>query len=272
MRGEAVASVDCSVVAVELRIETQGTAIHVVLDRTEKANALTQEMWDELPSVVAHAESTPGARVLVLRSAVDKVFSAGADVAEYRENAGTVEWGLGNHRRVTAATDALANCSLATVARIAGPCAGGAVGLIAACDLRLASEDALFSVPPTRLGLVYPQPDTARLVDLIGPSATKRMLLTAARLDARWALRVGLVDDVVHLEDLDAAVDQVVAQISAGAPISVRAMKQTIAAALNGVREENDFTRSLLTAALEHPDHTEGTAAFLERRTPRFSE
>lgn len=252
-------------------LETRGAAVHLHLNRPDKANALTQEMWDGLPGLVAHAATVPGARVLVLRSVTDKVFSAGADVAEYQENAGTVEWGLANHVRVTAATQAIADSPLATIARIAGPCAGGAVGLIAACDLRIAAEDAFFAVPPARLGLVYPQPDTARLVDLIGPSATKHLLLTAARMDARWALRTGLVDDVVHLEDLDAAIDQLVAQVSAGAPVSVRAMKRTVAAALDGVREENDLTRDLLVEALEHPDHAEGTAAFLQRRTPRFS-
>ncbi len=252
--------------------ETHGGAIHLILNRTEKANALTQQMWDAIPDMVAYAESMPGARVLVLRSASDSVFCAGADVAEYRDNTGSVEWGMANHARVTRATDALADCSLATVARIAGPCAGGAVGLIAACDFRLCSEDALFAVPPARLGLVYPQPDTARLVDLVGPAATKRLLLTAARMDARWALRVGLVDETVHLEDLDAAVDQLVAQVGSGAPVSIRAMKQTVAMALRGVRVETDETRSLLAAALRHADHAEGTAAFLERRTPRFSE
>lgn len=256
----------------ELILETQGTAVHLILNRADKANALTQQMWDDLPGLVAHAETIPGARVLVLRSASDKVFSAGADVAEYRANAGSTEWGLANHTRVTAATQAIADCSLATVARIAGPCAGGAVALVTACDLRFCAADALFAVPPTRLGLVYPQPDTARLVDLIGASATKRMLLTAARMDATWALRVGLVDELVHLEDLDAALDQLVMQISGGAPISVRAMKKTVALAVAGVRDEDAQTRALLTEALEHPDHLEGTAAFLERRSPHFSE
>ncbi|MFN8125452.1 MAG: enoyl-CoA hydratase-related protein [Candidatus Nanopelagicales bacterium] len=256
----------------ELLLETRGSAVHLILNRPDKANALTQAMWDGLPDLIAHAETIPGARVLVLRSTTDKVFSAGADVAEYRENAGSIDWGLANHTRVTAATQALADCRLATVARIAGPCAGGAVGLVTACDLRYSSADALFAVPPTRLGLVYPQTDTARLVDLIGPSATKRLLLTAARMEASWALRVGLVDEVVHLEDLDAAIDQVVAQISGGAPVSVRAMKQTVALAEAGVRSETDVTRALLTEALEHPDHREGTAAFLERRTPFFAD
>lgn len=251
-----------------LSLTIAGPIASLTLDRTDKANALTQQMWDAVPPLVAQAEDTPGARVLVLRSATTKVFSAGADVAEYRANAGSVEWGLANHVRVTAATDALHNCSLATIAAIAGPCAGGGVGLVSACDLRIATADAVFAVPPAKLGLIYPQSDTARLVDLIGPAATKRLLLTATRVDADWALRVGLIDEIAA--DLDQTVADWAGQIAAGAPVSVRGMKQTIDLVLGGVRSETEQTRALLTQALEHPDHHEGTAAFLERRPPAF--
>ena len=252
-----------------LLLTREGPHAFLTLDRTEKANALTQQMWEAIPPVVAAAEES-GARVLILRSATAKVFSAGADVAEYRANAGSAAWGLANHRRVTAATDALHRCRLATLAAIAGPCAGGAVGLVTACDLRVAAQDAVFAVPPAKLGLIYPQPDTARLVDLIGPAAAKRLLLTAARVDAAWALRTGLVDEVVPTESLGAAAAELADQIAAGAPVSVAGMKRTIDLALAGHREEDETTRALLTAALEHPDHAEGTAAFLERRAPRF--
>lgn len=252
-----------------LRLLLRGSTATLLVDRPEKANAMTQAMWDAIPVFVATAERS-NARVLVLASATPKVFSAGADVAEYRANAGSVAWGMANHVRVTAATDALHNCRLGTIAAIAGPCAGGGVGLIAGCDLRIAAHDAAFAVPPARLGLVYPQADTARLVDLIGPAATKRLLLTGGRVDAAWALRVGLVDEVVAPQDLDPTVSSLAEQIAAGSPVSIRAMKQTIDLVLAGQRVESDATRALLTEALSHPDHAEGTAAFLERRTPDF--
>ncbi len=252
-----------------LRVTLDRAIARLVIDRTDKANALTQQMWDAIPDLVARAEQS-GAAVLVLESATQRVFSAGADVAEYRANAGSVEWGLANHRRVTAATDALHSCRLATIAAIAGPCAGGGVGLITACDLRVAAQDAVFAVPPAKLGLIYPQPDTARLVDLIGPAGAKRLLLTAGRVDADWALRTGLVDEVVPAADLAAAVADLADQIAAGAPVSITGMKRTIDLALAGHRVEDETTQALLTEALEHPDHAEGTAAFLERRVPRF--
>lgn len=253
-----------------LRLEQHGTAVHLVIDRTDKANAFTTAMWEAVPGLVAGAERMTGARVLVLRSATTKVFCAGADVEEYRSHAGDPAWGMANHTRVTAATDALHACSLATVAAVAGPCAGGGVGLVTACDLRIAADDARFAVPPARLGLVYPQADTARLVDLVGPGAAKYLLLTASRVDAAWALRTGLVDEVVPAADLESRVGTLVEAISGGAGVSVRAMKRTVDLALAGVRTEDDETRALLREALEHPDHEEGTAAFLERRPPSF--
>ncbi len=253
-----------------LRLALSGAVAHLILDRTEKANALTQQMWEAIPSLVAQAAASP-AGVLVLESATQRVFSAGADVAEYRANAGSIDWGLANHRRVTAATDALHHSRLATIASIAGPCAGGGVGLITACDLRVASEDAVFAVPPAKLGLIYPQSDTARLVDLIGPAAAKRLLLTAGRVDAAWALRTGLVDEVVPAAALADTVADLAEQITNGAPVSIRGMKRTIDLVLAGVRDEDDTTQALLREALSHPDHEEGTAAFLERRAPRFA-
>lgn len=253
-----------------LALVHEGPLVRLVLDRADKANALTQQMWEAIPELISRAESLPGARVLSLESTTPAVFCAGADVGEYKRNAGSVEWGMANHIRVTGATDSLHQCRLLTVAVVAGPCAGGGVGLISACDLRLADATAIFSVPPTRLGLVYPQADTARLVDLVGASATKWLLLTAAKVDAQWALSHGLADEVVGPANLPAALDAVVSRVVAGAPVSVRAMKRTIELALEGQRSENDETRALLGEALTHPDHHEGTAAFLERRSPDF--
>jgi len=253
-----------------LRLTVDAAIARLTIERVDKANALTQAMWDAIPGLVEAAERSH-ARVLILQSATARVFSAGADIAEYSANAGSVEWGQANHVRVTAATQALAGAEIATIAAIAGPCAGGGVGLITACDLRVAADTATFTVPPAKLALVYPQPDTARLMDLVGPAAAKRLLLTAATMDAAWALRTGLVDDVVPIDQLEAAVTTLAAQISAGSPVSIRAMKRTVDLALAGQRVEDEVTRALLAEALAHADHAEGTRAFLERRAPQFS-
>ncbi len=179
-----------------LRLERDDHVVSLILNRAERANAFTEEMWDGLPALVeqAGAMAADGARVLVVRSAAERAFSAGADLEEYRAHADDAEWGLGNHDRVTRALDAVRDSALPTVAVIAGACVGGGAGLAVACDLRVCSDDSVFAITPARLGLVYPYADTLALVQLVGPSAARRMLLTGARFDAAWALRVGLVD------------------------------------------------------------------------------
>lgn len=254
-----------------LRLERTGPLLHLVLDRTDKANALDVAMWEAVPALVAAAEQAPGARMLVLRSATERIFCAGADVAEYRANAGDPSWAMANHTRVTAATDALHASTLVTVAAVSGACAGGGVGLITACDIRIAAPSAVFSVPPTRLGLVYPQPDTARLVDAVGPAAARYLLFTAARVDAQWALQQRLISEIVAEGGLPGRIDAIAAAVAGGAPVSVRAMKETVDMVLAGQRSETDRTKALLAGALHHPDHEEGTSAFLDRRQPVFN-
>ena len=187
-----------------LRLERDGHVVSLILNRAERANAFTEEMWEGLPALVeqAGAMAADGARVLVVRSAAERAFSAGADLEEYRAHADDAEWGLGNHDRVTRALDAVRDSALPTVAVIAGACVGGGAGLAVACDLRVCSDDSVFAITPARLGLVYPYADTLALVQLIGPAAARRMLLTGARFDAEWALRVGLVDAAVPRADL----------------------------------------------------------------------
>ena len=176
-----------------LRLERDGHVVSLILNRAERANAFTEEMWEGLPALVeqAGAMAADGARVLVVRSAAERAFSAGADLEEYRAHADDAEWGLGNHDRVTRALDAVRDSALPTVAVIAGACVGGGAGLAVACDLRVCSDDSVFAITPARLGLVYPYADTLALVQLIGPSAARRMLLTGARFDAAWAVARG---------------------------------------------------------------------------------
>jgi enoyl-CoA hydratase/carnithine racemase len=259
-----------------LRLERDGHVVSLILNRAERANAFTEEMWEGLPALVEQAGSmaADGARVLAVRSAAERAFSAGADLEEYRTHADDAEWGLGNHDRVTRALDSVRDSALPTVAVIAGACVGGGAGLAVACDLRVCSDDSVFAITPARLGLVYPYADTLALVQLIGTSAARRMLLTGARFDAEWALRVGLVDVCVPRADLAAATDTLVGELAAASPVAVRGMRSTIRWAAAGRRPDEPLVASAATAlvreSLESADHREGTAAFLERRPPAF--
>jgi len=160
-----------------------GNCVTLVLNRPDKANALTGEMLDGLIGAVADNRD---ASVLILTGA-GKVFSAGADLAAVRT-------GLATSPMWEAVSGAIAGFSGFTIAALNGTCAGGALGMALACDCRLAVPGAEFFYPVMRLGFL-PQPsDPGRLRALIGPARAKLVLMGGARLTSEQALAFGLVD------------------------------------------------------------------------------
>ena len=245
--------------------------MHLVIDRPDRANAITQEMWMAVPGLMADAAAVRGVRAVVLRSASPKVFAAGADLEEYRANAGNANWGVLSGARVGAALAAVRHCPVPTIAAISGACVGGGLGMAIACDFRVASDTSFFALTPARLGLVYPYVDLVELVDLVGSASARCILLTGERVDVEWAVARGLVTEAVGVDQLDAAVTRLVDAICAVSDFSVRSMKRMIALALGGQRTDSVETDGYTREALAGADHVEGTAAFLERRPARFT-
>jgi len=258
------------VVTEELRLAIADGVATVWIDQPAKRNALTQKMWDELTVLMLAAGADPAVRALLVRSATPGVFSSGADIGEYREFAGDVDWGMASQGRVSRALGAIRTLSVPSIAVIDGPCVGGGSGIALACDLRIVSERSTFAITPAKLGLVFPHEDTAALVDLVGTAAAKRILLTGFRFDAQWALVRGFVDEVHPADELDAAVAALLAEIAAAAPTSVRAMKRVVELVQQGVRGATPETDELVESALRGADHREGVTAFLERRAAVF--
>ena len=255
----------------ELRLEFSGLVASIVIDRPDRRNAFTQDMWNELPGLVAAACSTDSARVIVVRSSTPGVFSAGADIAEYRDHIGDVDWGIDNQERVSRGTAALRSAALPVIALVDGPAFGAGAALVASCDVRLASRESTFAITPAKLGMVFPFPETAVLVDLVGAAAARRLLLTGATFDAADALRIGFVDQVVGADEIESALSGQVEVLVANSPTSIRLMKVQIALAEAGQKSDDHVTRALVREALQGGDYAEGAQAFLERRPPRFT-
>lgn len=193
-----------------------GARLTLTINRPDKANALTEAMLRDLADAVEGAQAS----VLVL-TGVGKVFSAGADLDDVRGGtlATSPEW-----ERLS---DAIAGFKGLSVAALNGSCAGGAMGMMLACDLRVAVPSANFFYPVIKVG-VRPQPsDPARLAALVGPALAKRMLLTGARIDGPRALTRGLVDLLVQ-EDLNTEIDALIAPTLAADPALIVAIKQMI--------------------------------------------
>jgi enoyl-CoA hydratase/carnithine racemase len=255
----------------ELQLEIDGPVARLVINRPDKRNALSQQMWDQLADLALSVGDDPAVRILLIGSSAPGVFCAGADIDEYRRNAGDVEWGMASEARVSRALEAIRALAVPSVAVVDGACVGGGCAIAVACDFRMVSDRSFFAITPARLGLVYPHRDITTLVDLVGSVAAKRMLFTGSRFDTEWALRVGLVDESHPAEHLAAAQDRLIAELTSVSPGSVRAMKEMVALVQAGVREPDERTRELAGAALRSADHREGVAAFLEKRTPHFT-
>jgi enoyl-CoA hydratase/carnithine racemase len=172
-----------------IRVQDQGGARVLLLDRADKANALTQDMLAALDAAVAQA-AADGVAVLVLTGA-GRVFSAGADLDGMAQGLGHApEWEVLSAR--IAAYPGL------TVAALNGTLAGGAFGMALACDLRVAVPGAEFFYPVMKRGYL-PQPsDPARLAALVGPSRARMILLAGQRIKADQALDWGLVDHLAE--------------------------------------------------------------------------
>ncbi len=193
----------------------------VTIDRPDKANALTAEMLDALETAVAGAQSA-GAKVLVLTGA-GRVFSAGADLDQARNGTLTTHPGWEALSRRIAGFPGLTICALN------GTCAGGALGMMLACDLRVAVDGAKVFYPVVKNGFL-PQPsDPARLAGLVGTGRAKQILLAGQKIDSRTALDWGLFDQVVPAEGMDAALDALSADAETATPVLLGGIKALFA-------------------------------------------
>ena len=250
--------------------ENTGAVARLTFNRPEKHNAIDYAMWRGIRAAMEAFAAEGAVRVIVVRGAGGRAFSAGADISEFESRRGRDTLDAYN-RAAGEAYAALSECVKPTIARIEGYCIGGGLGLALGCDLRIAAEGARFGIPAARLGLGYEYAGLKTLVDLVGPAAAKEILFTARRFDAREAAAIGLVNRVVDPAGLDAAVGECAATIAENAPLTVRACKRIVAETLKdpGARDLALCDR-LVAECYASEDYVEGRRAFMQKRRPRF--
>lgn len=248
-----------------LRLTREGAVARLLIDRADKRNAFSMQMWEMLPVLVAEAAADPAAKVLELRAAeADTAFCAGADIRELLANKDDAGWRAANQAAINRAQWELARADIPTVAFVEGDCVGGGCGIAMACDIRVATPAARFGITPAKLGLVYPLHDVKLLVDLVGPGQAKRMLYTGELVSAEEAQRIGLVEIIADSAD---ALSKWIADASFS---STRAIKGFVRRVLEGQVADDAETLATFSAAFTGPDFAEGTAAFVEKRKPEF--
>jgi enoyl-CoA hydratase len=242
----------------------------VTLNRPEAMNALSAELRTELDKAIRTAEADETARVIVLRGAGERAFCAGADIKEFVEVASPVEY-----RQTRVPESWISGFDMSKkpiIASIHGFCLGGGVEIAVACDLRIASEDAVFALPETGLGVITGVGGSQRLPRLIGMGQALDMILTGERIPAARAREMGLVTRVVPRTELAQATAELAKRLAARPPTAMAFAKEAIRAALDmplrdGMRLEVD----LLTLLLNTEDRLEAARAFREKRPPNFT-
>lgn len=245
----------------------------IALNRPKARNALTAEMWRQIPHLVAELDANPDVRVIVIKDHNDTHFCAGADISEFADaRAGDA---ASEYEQLNVdALNAISDAKRPTIAQINGFCMGGGFAVAMACDLRLASENAVFSLPPAKLGLAYPLEGLRRLAEIAPPAVIKEMVFTAGRYDAVFAAANGLVNHVLPDADLSDTVSDMCTTIANNAPLTIAAIKASLdafSASTAPSEAKLRHLRDLCDACFASDDYKEGQAAFLEKRKPVFS-
>jgi enoyl-CoA hydratase len=269
-----------------LSIEADGHVATLWLDRPEKRNAMGPAFWTDLPRAMTAIGSDAEIRAVVI-AARGPHFSVGLDLVAMAGLTGAPGPGDGTPQssaararsarsevlRLQASVSSVANCPVPVVAAIHGYCIGGGVDLAAACDIRMASADALFSVRETKVAIVADLGSLQRLPHIIGKGHVAELAYTGKDITAARAEAIGLVNQI------SADADQVVgdaralaAEIATNSPLAVQGTKAVLTAGEGrSVAEGLDFVATWNAGFLASDDLTEAMAAFIEKRPAIFT-
>ena len=243
----------------------------LVFNNPARRNAVSLEMWQEVPRVLDAYAADPEIRVIILKGEGDKAFVAGADISQFKEKRSSPESVMEYNTAADNATKALQECAKPTIAMIRGYCIGGGTAIAVGCDIRIAADDARFAVPAAKLGLGYRYTGVKRLTDIVGPSFTAEIFFTARQFSAQEALQMNLVNRVVAAADLEKYTLDYAEAIGNNAPLTLASVKRSIIEYLRNPDERDlALCQKMVDDCYASDDYQEGQTAFMEKRKPVF--
>ena len=236
----------------------------LTLNRADKRNAISDEMFASIKEVLAEWATDDEVRVVVVRGAGDQAFASGADLGQLDIN--TTGYPPPGARKGMTLT-----INKPVIAMIHGYCIGGGLMVAMDADIRIAADDAVFSIPAGPLGAGYPLIGVRKLVTLVGHAQASMLLFTGERIDANIAERLGLVNKTVPKIHLEAATKALASRIAQNAPLSLAAAKAAMSAVIDLPGSSFEHAQDLVDRCWVSEDFVEGRAAFGEKRTPGFT-
>lgn len=261
-----------------ISVETAGQVATVWLDRPGKLNAMALEFWDDFPATIAALGGDDSVRVIMIAGR-GAAFTAGIDLMAFAPIFGTTSTDVASRRELYQRIktmqhtfSSLADCPKPVIAAVHGYCIGGGVDLITACDIRLASADAVFSVRETKIGIVADVGTLQRLPTIIDPGRVAELVYTGRDFTAAEAREMGLVAHVYP--DIDTLRNKAMAmaeEIAANSPLVVQGAKQVLRAGKNmAIEDALDYVAVWNAAFLTSNDLQEAVAAYMQNRPPEY--
>ena len=252
----------------ELLIEQRGQALWLTIQREERRNAINGAVLEALTAALADASRNTAVRAVVLTGAGTRAFCAGADLQSgqsFRFDYSQPHQGLADLFRQAR------RCTVPLIARVNGACMAGGMGLLAMCDMAVASRSAMFGLPEVKVGL-FPAQVLGVLQHQLPRRVLNELCLTGEPMSANRALAAGLINDVAEPEALDAAVDALLARLLDKSPSAIRRGLYTLKQVEHlSFEQAMAFTESQIGLFALTEDAQEGQAAFREKRAPNWT-
>lgn len=252
-------------------LDVAGPVATITLNRPDVRNAFNVAMWRALQHAVEGASGQREIRAIVIKGAGDKAFAAGADVKEFDTERSNVLQSQGYSRMLMSALEAVSEASQPVIAMIRGFCVGGGCELANACDIRIGAADTRVGITPAKLGIILGYQEVRELVSIVGAGKAKEMLFTGRLMEADEALRIGWLNHVVPVEELETFTNDFVQTLLQNAPLTIEAAKRSVNACLPGpdghvvMQQIESYVRGFAGR-----DYQEGVASFREKRKPIF--
>lgn len=253
----------------ELEYAVADGVARATINRPERRNAMSYEVMSGLRNAVAQAREDVNVRALVITGAGDKAFCAGADLGSIADTEGAVAAHDGRGLLADLFRD-LWRLGKPTIARVRGYALAGGFGLAMACDFVVAADDAEFGTPEINVGL-WPFMITVPLLRSMPPRVALELMATGRRVSADEALRIGFVNQVVPVGDLDGVVDALAQGLASKSPLIMRLGRDAFYRVLEMDADAAlDYLQSMLTITSLSEDTAEGIAAFAAKRAPEW--